>query len=181
MDDSAQVHLSHLQVPLKLSHLRYLRTILRPYNTHHLPLRVLYYHIFISARSPHIQRDRYLSLTMDNTVHTMTPNNTHVPSTRLHYLRLVLNPSTGSPNLQYTFDDGSNNNRPLSRQRLTITTSLPTSLLFSKRPRRHRMMRTTSHTPDLGETITFPADSVQHQMTILTLVTHMLLSIPVLH
>ena len=39
-------------------------------------------------------------------------------------------------------------------------------------------MRTTSHTPTLGDTISFPAKSVQHQMTILTLVTHMLLSAP---
>ena len=39
-------------------------------------------------------------------------------------------------------------------------------------------MRTTSHTPTLGETISFPAKSVQHQITILTLVTHMLLSAP---
>ena len=43
------------------------------------------------------------------------------------------------------------------------------------------MIRTTSHTPLLGETITFPANSVQHQMTILTLVTHMLLSTPTLN
>ena len=42
-------------------------------------------------------------------------------------------------------------------------------------------MRTTSHTPRLGETITIPVDSVQHQMTILTLVTHMLLSVPLLN
>ena len=43
------------------------------------------------------------------------------------------------------------------------------------------MMRTTSHTPLLGETITFLANSVQHQMTIMTLVTHMLLSTPTLN
>ena len=42
------------------------------------------------------------------------------------------------------------------------------------------MMRTTSHTPTLGETITIPTDSVQHQMTILTLVIHILLSVPML-
>ena len=41
-------------------------------------------------------------------------------------------------------------------------------------------MRTTSHTSDLGETIAFPTESVQYQMTILTLVTHMLLSMLVL-
>ena len=42
------------------------------------------------------------------------------------------------------------------------------------------MMRTTSHTPTLRETITIPADSVQHKMIILTLVIHMLLSFPML-
>ena len=41
-------------------------------------------------------------------------------------------------------------------------------------------MRTTSYTRDFGETITFPAESVQHQMTILILVVHILLSIPIL-
>ena len=110
----------------------------------------------------------------------MVPNDTHYSSTRLHYPHLFLNPPTGSPYLQYTFDSGSNNNRPLSVQRLTITTSLFISLITSKRPRRYRMMYNTSHTPNLGETITFPTDSEQHQMTILILVTHMLLSIPVL-
>lgn len=42
-------------------------------------------------------------------------------------------------------------------------------------------MRTTSHTPDLGETITLPVDSIQHQKTILILVTYMLLSILFIH
>ena len=42
------------------------------------------------------------------------------------------------------------------------------------------MIRATAHTPTLGDTISFPADSVQHQMTILTLVTHVLLSVSVL-
>ena len=38
-------------------------------------------------------------------------------------------------------------------------------------------MRTTSHTPEMGWTISFPIESVRHQIIILTLVTHMLLSI----
>ena len=42
------------------------------------------------------------------------------------------------------------------------------------------MIRAKSHTPDLDKTIIFPADSIQHKMTILILVSHILLSIPVL-
>ena len=37
---------------------------------------------------------------MDNTSHTMTPTNTHEPTTRLHYLHLFLNLPKGSPYLQ---------------------------------------------------------------------------------
>ena len=43
------------------------------------------------------------------------------------------------------------------------------------------MIRATTHTPDLGRTITFPADSIQHQLSLLTLVTHMSLSLPVVN
>ena len=115
---------------------------------------------------------------MDNTIHTMTPNDTLNSSTQLHYIHLFHDPPTRSPYILYTFAGQPKANPPLSAQRLTITTSLPIPIRSNKRPRRHRMMRTTSHTPNYGETISFPATSVQHQMTILTLVTHMLLSAP---
>ena len=179
-DTSAMVHRYHSHMALTLRHLRRLRIILCPSDTHQLPLRVLYHQLLISARSPLIPRDRHLSISMDNTIYAMTPNATHDSSTRLHYIQLFLNPSTGSPYLFYTFHGQPNANSLLSAQRLTITTSLPSSLPFTKRPRRYCMMRTTSHAPNLGKTITFPVDSVQHQMTILTLVTHMILLIPLL-
>ena len=89
--DSARVHLSHPQVPINCSPLRRLQTTMRPCNTHHLPLRVLYHHLLINERSHLIPRDMYLSLTMDNTIHTMNPNDTHDTSTRLHYLHLFFN------------------------------------------------------------------------------------------
>ena len=75
--DSVRVHLSHPQLPVKLSHLRRLQTTIRPCKPHHLPVRVLYHHLLISAQSPLIPQDMYLSLTMDNNIHTMTPNGTH--------------------------------------------------------------------------------------------------------
>jgi len=164
-----------------MDHLLRLHLTLQPNINRHLPLRVIYHYLHISARSPLIPRDRFLNLTMDNTIHTMTPNDTHDSYTRLHYIHLFLDPPTSFPYILYTFDGQPTANPPLSAQRLTITTSLPSSTPSTKRPRRHRMMRTTSHTPLLGETITFPANSVQHQMTILTLVTHMLLSTPTLN
>ena len=42
------------------------------------------------------------------------------------------------------------------------------------------MLRITDHVPDLVTTLTFPADSSQHQQSILTLATHLLLTIPVI-
>ena len=42
------------------------------------------------------------------------------------------------------------------------------------------MLRTTAYAPDLVTTLTFPADSAQHQQSILTLATHLLLTIPVI-
>ena len=177
-DNSAQVHLSHSHIPLIVHHLRRLSSTLRPAVSHHLPLRVLYHHLLISARSSLIPRDRNLSITMYNNIHTMTPNDVQDPSTRLHYIHLFLNPSTGSPYLSYTLNGQPNDNPPLSSQQLTVTTSLPNSPPSTKRPQRHLMMCTTSH---MGETITFPTDSVPHQITILTLVTHMLFSAPTLN
>ena len=177
-DNSTQVHLFHPHMPLTLNHLRRLRNTLRPSVTHLLPLRVLYCHLLISASSPLIPRDRYLSLTMDNTIHTMPPNDTHDPSTPLHFLHLFLNPSTGFPYLLYTFDGQPNTNPPLCAANYHHNKSTQ-SFPSSKRHRRQHMMRTTAHNPTLSETISFPADSVQHKMNILTLVIYMLLSAPV--
>ena len=160
VQDSFQVHLSHRNMNIKLNHLRQLHTTMRTSNNHHLPHRVLYHHLLISARSPLILRDMYLSLIMNNIIHTSIPNDTHDLTTQLHYLLLFLNTSKGSPNLQYLYEGGYYNYRPVYVQRLTLTTNLPSSLISSKRPKQHRMMHTTSYTPGLSETITFPVDSI---------------------
>ena len=38
-----------------------------------------------------------------------------------------------------------------------------------------------SYDPDLETTLTFPAESIQHQLSIMTLTTHVFLSIPIIH
>ena len=43
------------------------------------------------------------------------------------------------------------------------------------------MLRTESDAPDRLTTLTFPASTSQHQLSIITLVTHMLLSVPILN
>ena len=151
--NGTHVHLSHPHMPLTMDHLLRLYLTLQPHSIHHLPLRVIYHHLHISARAPLIPRDRFLNLTIDNTIHTMTPNDTHNSSTRLHYIHLFLDPPTSYPYILYTFAGQPKANPPLSTQRLTITTSLPIPIRSNKRPRRHRMMHTTSHTPTRGETI----------------------------
>ena len=113
-------------MPLTLRHIRRLRITLRLYDTHHMSLRVLYHHLLISARSPLIPRDRYLYITMDNTIHTMTPNDTYDLFTRLHYLHLFINPSTGSLYLLYTFDRHFNTNQPPS----SLRSDLPSQQVY---------------------------------------------------
>ena len=131
--NSTQVHLSHSNMPLTMDHLLRLHLTLQPNINRHLPLRVIYHYLHISARSPLIPRDRFLNLTMDNTIHTMTPNDTHDSYTRLHYIHLFLDPPTSFPYILYTFDGQPTANPPLSAQRLTITTSLPIPLRSNKR------------------------------------------------
>ena len=124
-------------------------------------------------------RDRSLSLTINNNIHSLSPSIN--PTLRLHHLHIFLNPYQRMPYLLYTCDGRQHTTDAVTTRRFTITTSLPSSLIPSKRPKRRHMTRATSHTPDLGTVLTFPADSVQHQMTILTLATQMLLTIPVIH
>ena len=178
--NNAKVHLSHHIILITLNHLRIIYTSMRPSNNHNVLYRVIFHHLLLSARYPLIPRDRFLPLTMDSTTHILTFRGTEAPPTSQHYLYLFLNPYKRSPYLQYTYQSDFHNNRTVSAQRLTITISLPSSTISFKRSKHQHMIRTTSHTPDLGETITFSAESVEYQMTIPTLVTHMLLSIPVL-
>ena len=63
-------------------------------------------------------------------------------------------------------------------RRLMITTTLHCKISLSGRPHRRLMMSTESHAPDRVTTLTFPATSVTHQLSIMTLVAHLLLSVP---
>ena len=62
---------------------------------------------------------------MDNTIHIMTPNDTHDPSTRLHYLRLLINVSVEYPYLLYTFDSQS------TIDPLSLRSDLPPQQVYS--------------------------------------------------
>ena len=123
-DNSTQVHLFHPHMPLTLNHLRCLRNTLRPSVTHLLPLRVLYCHLLISASSPLIPRDRYLSLTMDNTIHTMTPT-THTIRPPHYFFSISSSTHRRDSRISYTPSTVNPTPTPLSAQRITITTSLP--------------------------------------------------------
>ena len=92
-----------------------------------------------------------------------------------HRLHLFLNPRGREPYLSHihTHDENAQCTR-----RTIFTTSLPCS---RNRSRRRPMMRTTAHNPDLTTTLTFPASSPQHQLSLMTLATHLLVSLPQLH
>ena len=137
-----------------------------------MPHRVIFHHIHITALSALVPSDRTLKLSLDNTIHTLTPPRTGNVATP-HHLHLFLNPHNRLPYLQHTYDG--TDQKPYT---LIITTSLPIPHSDSSTSRRRPMMRTTAHLPDLVITLTFPANTPQHQQSIMTLATHLLLTIP---
>ena len=163
-----KIHLNHPIMPLTMKNLH----SLHDRNTL-LLLPPPFHHLRITATSPLLPRDRLLSITLNKVVHLITPPtlNGETPPHRLH---LFLNPYNRMPFLRHTHDVDDR-----TRYRLEITTDLPETHSRSSNLQRRRMMvRTTSHTPDLVTTFTFPTASNQHQLTIMTPATHLLLSIP---
>ena len=167
-------HISHPTLPLSLTQLHKLNSDIQSIQDQPLPQRILFHHLHITAISIITPSDRTLKLTIDNTTHTLTPPHKGNVATP-HHLHLFLNPHNRIPYLQHTCPG------PLSTPNcLIVTTSLPSPRTGSSSVRRRPMLRTTSYAPDLITTLTFPADSIQHQQSILTLVTHMLLTVPVI-
>ena len=136
--------------------------------------RIIFHHLQFTAMSTLIPSDRTLKITLDNTIYTLTPPRTGSLDTP-HHLHLYLNRHNRLPYVQHKCTGTD----PTS-YRLLVTTSLPRQGAGSLSSRRRPMLLTTSHVPDLCTTLTFPADSSQHQQSILTLVTHLLLSIPII-
>ena len=166
------LHLSHPTLPLTLTHVQHLHDIIQTSHDQPLPQRVLFHHLQITAISTLIPGDRTLKLSLDTTVHTLTPPRTDNVATQ-HHLHLYLNPHGRQPYLQHTCDGP--DQKPYT---LIITTSIPIPHPDSSTSRRRPMMRTTAHIPDLVTTLTFPANTPQHQQSIMTLATHLLLTIP---
>ena len=162
-----KIHLDYPTIPLMVKNLHSLHDRNKP-----ISLPPLFHHLRITATSLLLLRDRSLSITLDKGVHIMTPPtlNGETPPHRLH---LFLNSHNRMLFLRHTHDVDEH-----TRYRLEITTSLPETHSRSSNLRHRPMMRTTSHTLDLVTTLTFPVVSNQHQLTIMTLATHLLLSIP---
>ena len=135
---------------------------------------VFFHYLCITTLSELILRDRTLQLTVDDTVHHLT-----LPRTTCgvipHHLHLSLNPHDLPPSPRHTHVVNE-----YSTYRLVITATLPSTRSGTTRPRRHSMMRTTAHAPDTVTTFIFPANSIQHQHSIMTLANHLLLTAPCL-
>ena len=90
-----------------------------------------------------------------------------------HNIQLFLNPHNRLPYLLYTHTVDENTIR-----RRVFTITLPCQTYLSGRSQRQLIMRTESHTPNRITTLTFPATSVTHQLSIMTLLAHLLLHVP---
>ena len=170
----AREYIPHLAMPITKERLVTLRGVIRSGTDELLSITLLYHHFRLTAMSELISDDRKLEPTVDNAIHILTPPQTTNVATPYH-LHLYLNPHDCLPYLQHTCTG----NEPTS-YRLIVTTSLPYQSSGSSSARRRPTMRTTAHAPDLVTTFTFPAASIQHQQSILTLATHLLLTVPII-
>ena len=173
MHNDTSVHIHHPALPLIIKHLMWLRQCMM--DNRHLKNHVIYHHVRISAQSTPISKDRSLYITVNNSIYTLTPSRTDTTLVTTHTLQLFLIPHKKLSHLEYTYVGEINNQRNVSLQFFIINTNLPSKRSTSKR---RLLIRTTSYTPDLGRIITFLADPTQQQMSILTLVTHILLLMP---
>ena len=157
-----------------MTHVHSLNLLVQANQTQDLPHRVIFHHLRITALSTLLPSDRTLTITLDNTIHTLSPPRIGGLATSYH-LHLYLNPHNRLPYLQHTCIGTD----PTSYC-LIVTTSLSKTDAGSSSSRRRPMLLTTSHVPDLVTTLTFPANSTQYQQSILTLVTHLLLAVTVI-
>ena len=121
-------------MPLTLYHLRRLHTSMNRSNTQNIPHQIIYHHLLICVNSPLVPRDRSLTHTVDNAIYSLTITHPLAPIIRLYQLYLFLNPYKREPYLLYTFAGGQHNNHTVDAQHIIITTSLPSSIIPSKRP-----------------------------------------------
>ena len=173
------MYIQNLIILITLRHLIKFEECMQTTNHHCLSHRTVYHHLLISARFSLIPRDRSLSITTDNNIYTQIPKGTDILMVTHHTLHLFVNIYKESFYLQYTYDGEWYYWSMVSSQYLTIYTNLSRNQFTFKRPQRERVIHTMSHTPDLSRTITFPAESIQHQMTMLILAPYMLLLIQV--
>ena len=167
-----KAHLSHPTLPLTMTQLHKLNSDIHSLQDQTLSQRILFHHLRITAISIMTPSDRTLKITLDKTINKLTPPSTGSEATP-HHLHLYLNPHNRLPYLQYICTGTEKNS-----YRVIVTTSLPCHQYGSSNAWRRPMLLTTSHAPDLVTTLTFPADSIQHQQSILTLATHILLTVP---
>ena len=166
-------HISYPTLMLTMTQLYSLNGLVQANLNQNRTHLVIFHHLCIATMSTLPPGDRTLKITLDNTIHTLTPPRTGSVATP-HHLHLYLNPHNRLPYLQHTCNGtGGKSNHVI------VTTSLRCHQYESTNARRRPMLRTTSHAPDFITTLTFPVDSIHHQQSILTLATHMILTVPI--
>ena len=168
----SKVHTPHPAMLITMKKLYTIQGLVQSDEHQLLPNQTILHYLLLTAVSPLIPRDRLLHLTMDNIVYELIlPYATTLDTP--HRLHLFLNPHNRILYLRHIHDVDERTTR-----RLEITTTLPSKSLPPSGPNRRPMMRTTTHIPDLVTTLIFPANSLHYQILIMTLVTHLLLTVP---
>ena len=168
------VYIYHPVMSITMKHLHTLQHLIHKEQHQKLSNQTLYHHLRITASSPLIPRDRSLHVTIDNNTYALTFPCATTMDTR-YRLHLFLNPYNCMSYLRHTHEIDKRKTRHLE-----ITTNISSTRSPSTRAQRRPIMHTTPHTPNLLTTLTFSAESLQHQLSILTLATHMILSVSIL-
>ena len=167
-------HISHPALTLTMTQLHSLNGLIEVNLDQNLSHLVIFHHLHITVMSTIIPSDITLKITLDNTIHILTLPRTGSVTTP-HHLHLYLNPHDPLPYLQHTCTG----NKP-TPYHLVATASLPCQRSGSSWDQRRPILRTTAYAPGLDTTLTFSVESTQHQQSILTLATHLLLTVPVI-
>ena len=99
----AYMYIPYLTMPLKTKNLMKLRHSIHQENNHNIFYQVIYHRFRINIQSPLIPRDRFLNITVDNTIYALSFRGIDTTATT-HIIHLLFNLYPGFSHLRHTYD-----------------------------------------------------------------------------
>ena len=129
ISSALSIYLHYPTLPLRFKNILILRHSIRQENCHSRSLRVLYHHLRISAQSPLIPSDRFVTLTIDNILYKLTDT-----TPLQHTIHLFVNSYKGHPSFSNLMKISTNSR--VSGSRSVLLSPLP-YLVLKVTPGKH--------------------------------------------